>query len=420
MSSVRHPSVFQHVARNTRSIPSSRISKARVFVALSDRLNNLKDEYAVAHEAVDGLMTILDACAGLIIAPSPVDLLYSKYQDRSEVLTRFERTLNERGETVLTIFSLEPLKRIHNSEGLTLIPLTWQGRTIGLVAFDREGRMMTANDEAMLLSLCNQLAAILALKHHPVEVKARLNSVVRQAEINDAVTMQQSLLPAIPESRTCGLSITTHTQSAEYIGGDYFDLMLVDQNKMGIVIADVEGKGVPAALFGNMLRTTIHFLARETPSTASVVGKINSILHKEAVAFQKLFTLFYSVYDSANKVLTYTGSGHVDPIVVRCDNEKSERLRSDGTLIGIDPIQRFSERSVQLSTGDLVAFFTDGLIEHQNKAGQAFGEQRLLRLLQAHKTEAVENIMRMILAELTRFTPELPKDDLTIILAKIL
>jgi serine phosphatase RsbU (regulator of sigma subunit) len=413
MSLVRPLSVLPHAGK---SIPSARISKVRSFNALSDKVNTLSDEYAIMHEVLDGLLPILEARAGLLMVST--ELMCTEYHHPSEPLVRFERVLRERGEKMLSLFVLERRQRIHYADDLMLIPLVWQEKPIGLFAFDRERKRLLPSDEAGLRSLSNQLAAIFGLK---LQLSQRSRDKgIRQIDIDNAVAVQQSLLPSIPPSHTCGLSIATHTQAADYIGGDYFDLILVDQNKMGIVIADVEGKGVPAALFGNMLRTTVHFLTRETPSTASVVGKINSILHKDAVALQKLFTLFYAVYDSTDKVLTYTGSGHVCPLVIRAESEKAERLHSDGTLIGIEPVQRFSERSVQLHTDDLIALFTDGLTEHQNEAGQIFGEQRLLQLLQAHKAEAVEILMKTLLAELSRFTQRLRTDDLTIILTKIL
>lgn len=401
-------------------IPSPRIGTARSFVALSDKLNAASDEYAAVREAVEGLTAILDAHAGLVFFPQPVDLLYSLYRHQSESFVRFERMVRERGERMLELFAFEPHKRTHEADELLLVPLTWRQKIIGLAAFDRDGRKLPMNAEANLIGLCNHVAAIVGLKAQQARMSANAYSPMPLEDLEDAVAVQKSLLPDIPPSSVCGLSIAAHTQAAEHVGGDYFDLILLDHKRIGIAIADVEGKGVSAALFGNMLRSTVHFLARETPSTASVVGKINAILHKEAVASQKLFSLFYAVYDPSVKILSYAGSGHVHPMVLRSREGTVERLHSDGMLIGIEPAQRLRERAALLREGDLLLFFTDGVSDRMNESGEVFGDLRLAELLQRSNGKTVEEILQHILDELGTFTALPCTDDMTLILAKVL
>jgi sigma-B regulation protein RsbU (phosphoserine phosphatase) len=163
----------------------------------------------------------------------------------------------------------------------------------------------------------------------------------------------------------------------------------------------------------------VHFLARETHSTASVVRKINTILHKEALASQKLFSLFYAVYDPSVKILSYTGSGHVHPIVLRSQEGTVERLHSDGMLIGIEPVQRLRERSALVREGDLVLFFTDGVTDRMNELGESFGDLRLAELLRRCNGKPVEDCMQCILDELDAFTALPYADDMTLILAKV-
>jgi sigma-B regulation protein RsbU (phosphoserine phosphatase) len=189
---------------------------------------------------------------------------------------------------------------------------------------------------------------------------------------------------------------------------------------MGIVIADVEGKGVSAALFSNMLRSTVHFLTRETPSAAAVLSKLNAIFHKEGELRQKLFSMFYAVYDACDKIMTYSGWGHVRPVVISSKNGVCERLCSDGTLVGASTHLRSVERSIQLYEGDLVAFFTDGLIDHANGAGEHFGEQRLTQILTAHTNESLEEILQEIKQQLSAFSPLPGADDATILVIRIL
>lgn len=400
------------------SVPSNRLNEARSFTALSDQLNVRKDEYSILREAVDESMKILEANAGLIMLPAPVDLAYSRHRTFSPPLSAFEQTLRERKENLFVFFSLEPDKRVHKTGGINAIPLLWQGQIIGVLAFDCGGKNIAPYEEAGLLSFCNQLAAIFGLRRYSSLSGFKEMTLVRPDDVERAVALQQSLQPVVP-SNSCGLSIATHIQAAEYVAGDYFDLILVDQNKIGIIIADVEGKGISAALFTNLLRTTVHFLTRESSSTACVVGKINNILHKETSSSPKLFTLFYAVFDAERKILTYTGSGHVQPIVVRAATDAIERLSSDGLPVGIERCQNLSESSIQLFSGDVVVYFTDGLVDMVNGEGRPFGDERLVEIVRTHRAESAERIQQIILNALGDFARAPLLDDLTIIVTKV-
>lgn len=410
MSLVQESSVVYH------GIPSPRLNKGRAFIELSDKVNGLNDGYVIMREVLDGLLPVLEAHAGLFAVST--DLLYTKHLHPSEAVERLERSMRERGDKVFSVLASEQRRRTHVANGLLLTPLMWQGAPIGLIAFDRPDQRLLPSDRAGLHALSNQLAAIFGLKLSSSSLSRQ--HVAQQHEIRNAIAVQQSLLPSIPPSHSCGLSIATYTQSAEFVGGDYFDLILVEGKKMGIVVADVEGKGVPAALFGNLLRTTTHFLTHETPSTSAVMTKINSILHKKAVSSRKLFTMFYALFDPETKILTYTGSGHVSPMVIRGDGKETIRLYSDGTLIGVDPVQRFSEHSVQLQADDVVVYFTDGVTEHRNRKLEAYGEERLTHLVQQRKTETADMILNSLKADLARFNSLAPTDDLTLVVTKVL
>ena len=127
MNNARRTSVRYQTSRNISSIPSQRTHKAQSFVALSGKLNALKEEHAIVRGAVDGLMTILDARGVMVFLRVPFELLYSKHRDHSEALAQFEKRVHERTETLLAIFSAEPRRRIFETEGVFVIPLSWQG-----------------------------------------------------------------------------------------------------------------------------------------------------------------------------------------------------------------------------------------------------------------------------------------------------
>lgn len=405
-------------------VPSARAGLSRSFLALSDKINTLADEYAVVRGAVEGLCTILHAEGGLAFFPSPIDLLFVHHaRRRSGALQQFEVLVQRRGERFLELFALEPQRRIHYAGDLLLVPLLWKQETIGLFAFDTNGHTLSFSAESGMIGVANHVGSIVGLTAQINELHRRYSPGPGNdpsITLEEAASFQKRLLPEIPPSSVCGLNIAVHTQAAEHVSGDAFDLILLDQNKIGITIADVQGKGISAALFANMLRSTMHFLARESFSTVSVVGKLNSILHKEAVATQKLFSLFYGVYDPAEKILSYTGSGHGSPMLVRARTGATERLCSDGIPGGIEPLQRMRERSAFLHEGDVLAFFTDGVIERMNKHGERFGEERLSVLLREFGHGSAEECLRRVLHQLEAFSPLPITDDMTLIVAKIL
>jgi sigma-B regulation protein RsbU (phosphoserine phosphatase) len=412
LRSAQRSLTLHHLPRKAES-QSLRVGKTRALVELSREINMLDDDYARLQLVVQKLMAILDARAGLLW-DADAEIVHVRHQRHSARIQEFERALREQRAEV-TIRYNNPT--IQLEDGVMVLPLVWRHRTVGAIALDREGKILTAQEELGVIIIANQLAAIIGLRSRRTRTTEAAPS---QAQMDDAAEVQRSLLPPIPPVHISRLAIATHTQPAEFVGGDYFDLILLDKNKMGIVIADVQGKGVPAALFGNLLRSTVNFLTRETPSTAAVMGKINTILHGEFHSPRKLFSMFYAVYDPANKSVTYTGSGHVSPMVVRIADGTIERLCSDGMVIGAQPAQRFTERTLALAQGDVVAFFTDGIIECRNQAQEMFGEERLGDILRARKTETVEQIVDAVLADVSAFSPPPFADDLTLIVTKVL
>jgi serine phosphatase RsbU (regulator of sigma subunit) len=300
---------------------------------------------------------------------------------------------------------------------LLVVPIRWRERIEGVLAFDMGRRRVLTSERSLVRLVANQLGA--AFRARDTGAASSPETMQLQGSLRAAASVQQSLLPAIPSSQVCGLSIAACTIPAEVVGGDYYDFICVEKKKLGIVIADIQGKGLAAALFGNLLRTTTHFLTRESPSPAVLLGKINTILHREATSTRKLFSMFYAMYDARTGLLTYSGSGHVSPVVVPHNGSAPHRLRSDGALFGVSAVQMFREHSTHLAAGDLVMFFTDGVIEHAARDGEVFGEDRLLRTLVEVRNREPEAILQVVKETLHAFAPLPSSDDITIIVARV-
>ncbi|HXG00531.1 MAG TPA: GAF domain-containing SpoIIE family protein phosphatase [Bacteroidota bacterium] len=410
MSLVRTPSVLPTPSDDLRG---ERTHRLLAWLSLSDRINVTGDLYAMMRSVVEGAMSILHATAGLLMIAGGG--MYSKSRDASASLLRLEEALREDEPGVLASCGRGTARGRELSKDLAVIPIYWQTQVVGLLAFDLGRRRLVNSERSLLRIVANQLGAVIGARAQTPD--SSLGSL--QGTLQEAAHIQQSLLPSLPSSQVCGLSVAAFTLPAQFVGGDYYDLICVDQRKLGIVIADIQGKGVSAALFGNMLRTTTHFLTHETPSPAVLLGKINTILHREAASARKLFTMFYGIYDAESRLLTYSGSGHIPPIVVPADGGEARRLRSDGTLLGISSQQRFEEYSVHLATGDILVLFTDGVVEHSAGGGKHFGEERLIRSVHKRRGLEPEAILNGVKEDLSEFAPLPSADDMTIVLTKV-
>jgi sigma-B regulation protein RsbU (phosphoserine phosphatase) len=192
----------------------------------------------------------------------------------------------------------------------------------------------------------------------------------------------------------------------------------LDPSRLGIVIADVTDKGVPAALFMVLSRTVIRATASDGRAPAVVLEQANRLILSEAKS--GLFvTCFYSVLDFESGELTYASGGHNYPLVYRTATGSVEQLNAQGIVLGIVPEPRFEQRTIQLDPGDVVCFYTDGVTEAMDARRQLFDEERLIEVLRrSHQLEPEEIITRIIDA-VTNFSAGTPQaDDITLVVLK--
>jgi serine phosphatase RsbU (regulator of sigma subunit) len=377
------------------------------FATLSNTLNNCPDENMLLKEAMDGVLRFSSASAGLLRLFQPVDLLYAKSHTCSPAIDRLENLLRNNGNVLQSLLEPGGARRV---DGAVVFPLQWQKQIIGVLAVDERTAMLSSHSTTLLSALCNQLAAILGGRP-PAQ---QLGGPVREQDLRFSRELQENLQPEIP-AQVCGLEIAAYSQPAEYVGGDYYDLITVGSGELGIVIADVQGKGFAGALYGNLLRSTFHFLTRESNSTSEVITRLQSIL-KQQLTVSPLFTMFYGVYDERTRVLRYTGAGHVQPVVIRSD-DSMERLGSQSAPIGADSMTTLGERSVRLAAGDVAVFFTDGLMERPFSDGGAGSEADLIRAIRSHRKRPVREIQTQVLSAMLGGAT--PSDDVTLLVARV-
>jgi serine phosphatase RsbU (regulator of sigma subunit) len=203
---------------------------------------------------------------------------------------------------------------------------------------------------------------------------------------------------------------------ARQVGGDYFDFLDLGQQKLGLVIGDVSGKGIAVALLMANLQANLRSqcaMALDHPER--LLGSVNQLFYENTVE-SAYASLFFAEYDDQAQRLRYANCGHLSGLLLQNDNTM-ERLDSTSTLLGLFKEWDCSVRECQLLPGDTLALYTDGVTEASNDVGEEFGEHRLVRALrQPH--ESCQVLLSAVLGEVMEFTSGEQRDDITLIVAK--
>jgi len=237
-----------------------------------------------------------------------------------------------------------------------------------------------------------------------------------EEELHLARVIQNRLLPAsAPKSdrvELAGLSLP-----AREVGGDYYDYLQLEDGRVGLAVADVSGKGAPAALLMSAFRASLRSQDLGQLGPAEAIGRINRFIHA-SVDPGKFITAFLGLYDPATGELRYANAGHDAPLVVRPDG-RVEELTGGGLILGLLPQIAYEEAVAQIDPGSLLAVYTDGVTEARSEEGEFFGPERLVDLLKTAGREPCAAILQKLVDAISAFAGNGPQaDDITVILAR--
>ena len=245
----------------------------------------------------------------------------------------------------------------------------------------------------------------------------RRNGAARgSVEIAEASVTQRGLLPReIP--RFEGYDISAAWRPAGAVSGDYLDVLRLDDGHMALCVADVIGKGVPAALLMSNVQAAVHALAGEALTTGELCARVNRIVAGN-VGQGKFITFFYAVLDGARRRVSYTNAGHCEPILVRPSGE-CVRVNHGGVVLGVFPDWSYQQEYVDLEPGDRLVLFTDGITEISNAAGDEFGETRLAEILSVCRTLDAETMQKRVMAAISEYSGGNFEDDASMIVVAV-
>ena len=249
---------------------------------------------------------------------------------------------------------------------------------------------------------------------HSVELgAARLE--MQDQELERAREIQESLLPKdIPQLP--GFEVAAAWHPARAVGGDYFDVLAIANNRLAICIADVVGKGVSAALLMASVQATVRAFARDSVSPAWVCSRVNSTLCGN-IATDKFVTFFYGVLDADMRTLQYCNAGHPYPILVSSGSIR--QLDQGGAVLGVFPTWKYENSTIELSPGDRLLLFTDGITEAAGPDGQEFGLDNIAAFARAHSADSASALNNLLLAQVTDFCGAKFQDDATLLVIAV-
>jgi PAS domain S-box-containing protein len=248
--------------------------------------------------------------------------------------------------------------------------------------------------------------------------QAQINLAITQSEIKIAQRIQASLSPSAP-IKSGDFEVTGYCLPADRIGGDYFDYFYRNQDRLDMIIADVSGHSIGPALFMVETRSAIRTQAISSAMPAEILTVLNNFLFEDLDNTDYFITLFYLQYNLINHQLSFANAGHPPPLLLSRFQTECRQLDADGLILGVNKDVYFEEKTVNLSQGDLILLYTDGLTEAENVNGEFFSLQRVCDILVQHSQHPPQAIIEALLEQLKQFCQSSSfNDDITLMVFK--
>jgi sigma-B regulation protein RsbU (phosphoserine phosphatase) len=233
-----------------------------------------------------------------------------------------------------------------------------------------------------------------------------------------AAQVQRQVLPKPP---ICpALELAAAMQTAQLLGGDYYDFFQISDNVVDVVIADVSGHGAAASLLMPSLAVALRLRARELSGPAAIIKDLDQVL-RQITNTATFVTMFYARFDQAGRTLQYANGGHNPPLLLHSKTGESQQLEAGGPIMGILKDAQFSDTVVVLDPGDILTLFTDGVTEQENEAGDEFSISRLQEVIRLKETEPAAALVAAVTDAVSSFAgTKAQADDLTVVVVKIL
>lgn len=351
------------------------------------------------------------------------------WEDGKLINKQTRGNVNFKGEVsypieILQKFTYQDYKRVYDElkkgfqisdeEVIVVSPLLVKGKELGVIFIIEDKNKFIGNDEETISALTIQVA--IAINNAKIYADLRVKERISQ-ELEVASRIQKTILPK-NITNIYGLQIANYFEPAKEVGGDYYDYTVKDDENFSITIADVSGKGVPAAFLMALGRSILKTLERQGESPADNLRNLNQIIYPD-ITEDMFITMLHSNFNRKTKILTYSNAGHNPLIVYRAKEDTMELYSVKGVAIGFMQGYNYKQGEIKLEKGDIVLYYTDGITEAENPNKELFGFDRLKKVIYDNKLNDVDTIKENILNEINIFRRDYPQvDDLTFVVIK--
>ncbi len=347
------------------------------------------------------------------------DITRRKVIKRDDLMLRGINLLDKPTDySTLSIYSDgSELAEILQEKNIRLIlPMKDSKHLLGFLALTNKltGYRYSSEDMNLLGVLSNQMVSALT--------NARLYSdslerIRLQEEVSMARQIQLDLIPSSPPTLDCS-KISVHSTPSRTIGGDFYDFIHISEDRIGVLIADASGKGMPAALMIALIQAIIRSEINNGNSIVTMLKNVNQQM-VNSTSSEKYVTLFYGEINTKTNEFHYSNAGHNYPVLVRSDGS-IELLKTGGAIIGALPGMEYESDKIVLNSDDLLFLFTDGLSEAMNEAEEEYTEERIHKFLNQNRNLPPGELVDNILSDVRAYDPtDPPRDDTTIIALKM-
>jgi sigma-B regulation protein RsbU (phosphoserine phosphatase) len=303
--------------------------------------------------------------------------------------------------------AVDPDLAAHGIQSALSVPLRAGGRTIGVMqVLSRSPREFGPAEVRLVETFADRVALAVT----------NARTYQRQQEIGRII--EEVLMPA-PRVRLPGLAVAGRYQPSREVGGDFYAVLPLAGGRVGLAIADVAGKGIPAARLAARTRYLLEALAVERRDPADVLQRLNAALVQDS-ATTLFVSLFYGVIEPAAGTFRFASAGHVPPVLLRADAPEGTLLDVTGLLLGILPEAQYVSHATTVGPGDLLVLYTDGLTEARRSDGELFGEPRLAAVVAAARDGTAEDVADAVMRAVADWAGEGPRDDRALAVGRLL
>ncbi|MGL5052533.1 MAG: SpoIIE family protein phosphatase [Cetobacterium sp.] len=299
-------------------------------------------------------------------------------------------------------------------EKIIASPLNVKGKELGVIFIIEDKSKLIKSDEETISALTIQVAIAInnAQIYSDLVIKERMSQ-----ELEVASRIQKRIIPKKIQ-KVLGLDVATFFEPAKEIGGDYYDYSLLNEKIFSITIADVSGKGVPAAFLMALVRSVLKTLELQGEEPCFNVKKLNKLIYPD-ITEDMFITMMHSKYNYDTKILTYSNAGHNPLVVYNSLTQSIESHSVKGVAIGFLDDYNYKQGEIKLNIGDVVIYYTDGITEAENINKDLFGIERLKNILMETSSLSSKEIKKRLLAEVNSFQNGCEQnDDITFVVIK--